>query len=125
MQGAPGQVVWVKDGSGQAWRHRFSTASGRSFSGAAPWLAESPLLAELQIYSQGIRARLSLPGLGCLAFAAWRSALALDRRRACLIKRQKGAASSGLVCVAGARSAVSAFAGLVLVPFFPLLGPLS
>lgn len=62
VQGAPGQVVCVKDGRGQVWRHEFSNSTGRSFSGAAPWLVESAQLTELQIYFQGNRARPSLAG---------------------------------------------------------------
>lgn len=62
VQGAPGQVVCVKDGRGQVWRHEFANSTGRSFSGTAPWLVESAQLTELQIYFQGNRARPSLAG---------------------------------------------------------------
>ncbi len=62
VQGAPGQVVCVKDSRGQVWRHEFAETSGRSFFGAAPWVVESAELAELQVYFQGARARPSLSG---------------------------------------------------------------
>lgn len=62
VQGLPGQVVCVKDGRGQVWRHEFSNSAGRSFFGVAPWLVESNQLSELQIYFQGNRARPSLSG---------------------------------------------------------------
>lgn len=62
VQGAPGQVVCVKDGRGQVWRHEFSNAAGRRFSGSAPWLVESGQLMELQIYFQGNRVRPPLAG---------------------------------------------------------------
>lgn len=62
VQGAPGQVVCVKDSRGQVWRHEFAGTSGRSFVGTAPWLVESAQLAQLQVYFQGSRARPSISG---------------------------------------------------------------
>jgi len=55
--GTLGQFVCVKDSRGQAWRHDFANASGRSFYGRPPWIVESPQLGALQIYFQGVLAR--------------------------------------------------------------------
>ena len=55
--GTPGQFVCLKDSRGQAWRHDFAIASGRSFYGRPPWIVESPQLGALQIYFQGVLAR--------------------------------------------------------------------
>ena len=55
--GTLGQFVCVKDSRGQAWRHDFANASGRSFYGRPPWIVESPQLGAMQIYFQGVLAR--------------------------------------------------------------------
>lgn len=62
VRGVQGQLVCVRDGKGQVWRHQFNNGSGRSFSGTAPWVVESAQLMDMEVYFQGARARASQPG---------------------------------------------------------------